>query len=207
MNKNYWENFYANKRGDTEPSMFAKYVLNNFLSKRESLLELGCGNGRDSVFFSKNHIHVLAIDQCAFEKLRLISQIQSPYLKYLCADFTNLDDLGRFDNIYSRFTLHAINEDQENRVLEWVASSLNDKGKFFIEARGHLNELYKKGEPVENEKDAYIYDGHYRRFINNQTFCDKLNEKFNIIYNEEKKGFAPFKNEDQVFIRIVCEKK
>ena len=207
MDKLYWSDFYSNKRGDIIPSLFAKFVLNNYLKKGESLIELGCGNGRDAVFFSDNEIQVLAVDQCSEDILRLISQNQSLYLDYLCADFTNLGDRGKFDNIYSRFTLHSITEKEENNVLEWSLASLNPKGHFFIEVRGHLNELYKKGDPVPGDKDAYVFDGHYRRFLNNSVFCEKLNKHFNLIYNEEKKGFSPFKGEDQVFLRIVCEKK
>ena len=207
MDKEYWKEFYENRRGYINPSLFAEFVLDNFLKSNESLVELGCGNGRDSVFFSNNDIHVLAIDQCPQDVLRLISQNKSPFLDYLCADFTNLESLGVFDNIYSRFTLHSITEEQENKVLKWILSSLKSKGKLFIEVRGVLNELYKKGKPVTDEKNAYVFNDHYRRFLNNTVFCKKLNEHFNIIYNEEKKGFAPFDNEDQTFLRIVCEKK
>ena len=29
---------------------------------KKSLIDIGCGNGRDSIFFSKNNFHVTGID-------------------------------------------------------------------------------------------------------------------------------------------------
>ena len=109
--------------------------------------------------------------------------------------------------MYSRFTLHSISENQENDVLKWTYNSLSKGGYFFIEVRGQKNEIYRKGTPVPNERDAYIYEDHYRRFINNERFCSKLHDiGFHIVLNEEKKGFSPYNNDDQTFMRLICKK-
>ena len=52
--KQYWQKFYAAQRTPFEPSLFAQFVWENFLQKNAAptLLELGCGNGRDAVFLS-----------------------------------------------------------------------------------------------------------------------------------------------------------
>ena len=96
MNKDYWEKFYANKRGCVEPSLFAKFVMNEYLREGTTLVEFGCGNGRDAVYFSEMGICTLAIDQCEKDILRLISNNNSHNLRFLCADFTALSDLGIF---------------------------------------------------------------------------------------------------------------
>ena len=77
---------------------------------------------------------------------------------YLSTDFTYLSHIGTFNYVYSRWTMHTINEKQENRVLKWAYDSLEKDGKFFIEARGLKNKLYKVGKPVEGEDNAFFYN-------------------------------------------------
>ena len=57
FNDTYWNNFYSNsKELPFEPSQFSTYAL-KFLQSRPKkdsqihILDLGCGNGRDSYFF------------------------------------------------------------------------------------------------------------------------------------------------------------
>jgi ubiquinone/menaquinone biosynthesis C-methylase UbiE len=56
----YWDNFYK-KFNLTKPSLFARFALKK-LKKNSSLLEVGCGNGRDTFFFLKNKIRCTAYD-------------------------------------------------------------------------------------------------------------------------------------------------
>ena len=60
MKINYWNNFYK-KFNLKKPSLFAKFVLKK-LKKNSLLLEVGCGNGRDTFFFLKNNIRCTAYD-------------------------------------------------------------------------------------------------------------------------------------------------
>lgn len=53
MDKDYWENFYKNYDGNVEPSLFSKFVLENYAKANNHLIELGCGNGRDAIFLLK----------------------------------------------------------------------------------------------------------------------------------------------------------
>ena len=71
MDKSYWNKYYSKKLGVQEPSSFAVYVL-KMMSDGDSILELGCGNGRDSFFFAEHGIQVFALDQSEI----VISQIK-----------------------------------------------------------------------------------------------------------------------------------
>lgn len=46
----YWNRFYGEGKAVEKPSLFAQFALEQMQSGK-SLLELGCGNGRDSVYF------------------------------------------------------------------------------------------------------------------------------------------------------------
>ena len=208
MDKNYWESFYLNQNADLKPSLFAKYIVENIAGQRTTLIELGCGNGRDAVFFANEGLTVRAIDQCASEIDFLKNSHQNlPTIQFIQGDFTNMEDGKNFDLIYSRFTLHSVSGKQQEKVTRWAYSNLNPQGRFCIEVRGHKNEIYGIGEPVEGEKDAFIYEGHYRRFIKLTSLCKDLEDVgFQLKIAEEKKGFAPYKNKNEVFIRVIAQK-
>lgn len=208
MDNNYWEKFYSKQNAELRPSLFAVYVNELFNNNKKKIIELGCGNGRDSIFFANNSHNILAIDQCESEIKFLQNQYkQLNNIVFRCDDFTSLSLDNKYDIVYSRFTLHSIRKEEERRVLQWAYESLNEGGLFCIEVRGHKNEIYKLGEPVDNEPDAYIYNDHYRRFLNFETLCNDLKELgFTITFAAEEKGFAPFNGEDETYIRVIVKK-
>ena len=57
------------------------------------------------------------------------------------------------------------------------------------------------------EEDAFIYENHYRRFVNFKNLVELLSEDYELLFAKEDRGFAPFKNEDDIFIRIVGVKR
>lgn len=133
----------------------------------------------------------------------------NPNVRFKCADFTRLDfmqELKDIDIIYSRFTLHSITQEQENRLFAWIVANLKSNGLFCIEARGLKNSLYKKGKPVSGEKNAFIYNSHFRRFLDFEMLCENLKSHFKILYAKEEKNFAPYKDENDYFIRIIARK-
>lgn len=208
MDKNYWENIYAKQNESFQPSLFAQYVAKNIDINAKKLVELGCGNGRDALFFAKNNANVTAIDQCenAIEFLEY-SSCKIDNIKFLCTDFTRLQGIQQSDIIYSRFTLHSISAQEEQRVIEWAYGNLTNGGCFCIEVRGQKNEIYKMGTQVEGEEDAFIYNDHYRRFINFDRFCNSLKQLgFKLKFAAEEKGFAPYNGDDETYIRIIAEK-
>lgn len=208
MEKDYWENYYNSKKAPLQPSLFAEFVLEKYLKHGQKLIELGCGNGRDSIFFASHGVNVLAIDQCASEILQLSKENTNGNLEFKNSDFTKLNVNETFDIVYSRFTMHSIAKTEELKVLNWAFEHLNAGGKLLIEARGKNNELFRLGEPVQDDTDAYIYEDHYRRFIDLNVLKKELMEcGFIILSAEEKSGFAPFNGTDQTFIRVVASKK
>lgn len=204
----YWNKFYeAVNDGDMViPSLFAQYVL-PYLSEDETLLELGCGNGRDSLFFAANGINVTAIDMSEIAVNELLNKQIENKFRVRCDDFICSKYLTEksYDAIYSRFTLHTVDEEHEDILLKNVYHALNNGGRFFIEVRSVKDDIFGLGENVG--RNAYKYNNHYRRFIVLDELITKLTQLgFNVPYAEEKRGFAPFKSDDPIIIRVVAEK-
>lgn len=208
--KQYWSSYYKTHQNPTNASPFAEWISSGLLASK-TMLELGCGNGRDAVFFANTHpeLEVCAIDQCQDEIAYLNKNYSQENLVFECADFSKLGTVPRVDYIYSRFTLHAISKAQEQRVLDWSQEVLNSKGRFFIEVRaneGNAEDIYAKGQKILEEDDAYVTD-HYRRFCDFTFLKQELLERdFKLVYAEKSRGFAPYKDEDPVVIRIIAEK-
>jgi SAM-dependent methyltransferase len=202
----YWNDYYNKNPPINDPSNFARSIL-SYLQQGNYLVDLGCGNGRDSLFFLENGIKVLSVDSCQLIIDVLKKTITQENIEFFCDNFIDNPKIynRKYDYFYSRFTIHSITEDEENILLSNVFNSLNHGGLFFIEVRGIHDEIYGKGEPAG--RNAYIYNNHFRRFIVNDELINALvNKGFEIIFNKEARGFAKYVNEDPLIIRIIARK-
>lgn len=204
--REYWNRYYKDLMNHkATPSSFATEVEQR-LSRESHIMELGCGNGRDSLFFLAKGHNVLAVDgsDTAIDMLNDVTKDNSNVL-FVCDDFVKCQALYqmRYDCIYSRFTLHAITEEQENEMLCNVKQALFDGGLLCIEARTIRDEKFGKGEKVGH--NAYYYNDHYRRFIDVSEFEDKLKKMgFRVISIEESRGFSKTEESDPVLMRCIA---
>lgn len=200
----YWEAYYQKNPHPFAPTAFALEVAKQ-LEASGNLIELGCGNGRDAVFFGRQGLDkVLAIDQCKEEMARLNEMYGHEALIFQGTDFTTFEPEDAPRYVYSRWTIHAIDEAAEDRTLDWVARSLIPGGMFFVEARSILDDLYGKGEKVGEH--AYFTD-HYRRFMDKEVFADKLRSRgLEVLEVVESRGLAVHKDDDPVIIRVIARK-
>lgn len=119
-------------------------------------------------------------------------------------DFTNLATDQKYDYVYSRFTLHSINEDAEGRVLKWVSNQLNCDGYFFLEVRSINDPMFNNGEKISETENITT---HYRRYLDYSKTIEKLeNIGLKVIYKIESQGLSVYKDDDPMLIRIVAQK-
>ena len=208
--KKYWTEYYAKNSKPTDSSTFAEFILPK-LDKNKNLIGLGCGNGRDSIYFVQNNLKVVAVDQVQCEIDYLNENHKEENIIFVADDFTNLDNTKHeiinetdFDYIYSRFTFHSINEKKENRTLDWIEKNLSEGGYFLLEARSINDPMFKQGNALsENEN----FTNHYRRYMDLDVITDKLESRnFEIIYKIEDNNLAVYKDDNPYVIRIIAKK-
>ena len=62
---NYWDIYYKNLKNNLyklRPSSFAIFFKKKYLNKQINLLEIGCGNARDTFFFNEKVNRIVTLD-------------------------------------------------------------------------------------------------------------------------------------------------
>ncbi len=213
--KDYWSRFYAYAH-TILPSPFAAAVAIE-LTEPGYVVDLGCGNGRDSVFFAELGHRVIGLDvsgKAIDDNQARVLEKQVDDVEFRQVDVgaphTLVDFLNRMEEaaiqagdtrrnhvaIYARFFFHAVSEEEEDLVLGALSQSLRSGARCFFEFR--------------TEKDAKGYKrfgSHYRRFINIDRFVEKatVGNRFECVYRVEGQGMAKYFEEDpfvgRVFLR------
>jgi tellurite methyltransferase len=149
-------------------------------------MDCGCGNGRDSYYLS-NRYKVLGIDISNKPKDKNI------FCNFELNDFCKCNK-SEYDLIYSRFTFHSITNEQQEEFIKTI-----ENGSYLcIETRSDKSYNINK----------YYGDDHYRNYTNINYLTELIKRyNFEILYLEENKGFASYKDEDPICIRLIASKK
>lgn len=195
INKKYWDLLYSeNNQIPVEHSQFADFVVENLYGD-EKILDVACGNCRDSIFFIKSGFDVTSIDISSN-----IFNIKVDGLKFLKTDMLDFDYSG-FDVVYLRFTVHTIDESSLDLLINQIKSTANRKCKIFIETRS------TKGITDEEKSETYFKSGigseHFRMLYSKEYLTKKIQRHFNVLYNEEDINFSAFNGENPYCIRLI----
>ena len=201
----YWSEWYA-KNPDTisQPSSFVPYVL----SKLQGLVkpgcrvvDLGCGNGRDSSAFAQLGCKVDAVDA----SLRLETVLKHDNITYWMSDVLSVDSkvLAEADIVYMRFFLHALTEAAQTELLGRIQQYCKPGCIVAIETRSLLDPLRLTGKqlsPCENFTD------HYRRYMSPEQVQQALQTHAGCEVDSilEASGLSPHGSDDPVLIRVLA---
>ncbi|MFQ5946927.1 MAG: SAM-dependent methyltransferase [Anaerolineae bacterium] len=102
----------------TDPTTFAKEV-SVLLSAGARVLDLGCGEGRDSVFFASLGFKVTGVDasRAGLRKAERLARERGVQVRWLHGDMTRVALAGPFDLVYSCGAVHYVPRRQRGRLL------------------------------------------------------------------------------------------
>ena len=202
----YWDQFYFINKEFQKPSNFAKFVKKKIINKKTKLLEIGCGDGRDSFYFFKYSKKIYSIDKSKIVIKKNIEIVNKRKIKNLFFNRININSsqflkLKNFNLIYARFFLHAINSEEEKIFINFLKNYSKKNTLVALEFRTTKDRLLNKG--IKISKYERITD-HYRRFINVKDFVNKLQiNKFKIIYLKEGINLSKYKDDNPHLCRII----
>lgn len=203
----YWEQYYGFKTESSPPeapSQFAAFIASEIKGIDTTIVEFGCGNGRDSLFFANLGYRVIGVDSSEeaikLSSLRapenakfLCAQVETPSLQQMCAQI--IGDKDEDVTVYARFFIHAIDESAQTSFLQ-LASGLIKKGE----------RLALEFRTEKDERQAKVTPAHYRRFIKLTEFILTASRSgLEAKYAVEGFGFAKFRSDDAHVARVILE--
>ena len=204
----HWDNFYSSDQLNElrPPSQFGAFIIGE-ISKDTIVIDIGCGNGRDSLFFSGQNIAVVGIDASvhAINDCVNFAKLLNSKALFLNSNINNESLVEKIKTVeeykqsksvlvYARFFLHAITETDENALFSFVSSiGENRTTRFAIEFRTHRDATMPK-------TTAH----HFRRFINPANLMVKaIQLGFKVEYFIEGFGLAKYKEDDAHVARFI----
>jgi SAM-dependent methyltransferase len=113
-------------------------LLKGRISPPASLLDAGCGDGRNLIYFLRNHFEVFAVDSnpASIEHVRMLASRLAPELSrhnFLTADLVEIPfPSSRFDLVISSAVLHfAIDEQHFKKMVNEMWRVLKPGGLLF----------------------------------------------------------------------------
>lgn len=204
---NYWDVFYNNFLFDI-PSQFC-VLTSTEVDITTSIIEFGCGNGRDSIFLARHGYQVLGIDLSS-EAINTNTIKVKDYdnISFKQGDVSNQNDLTETIEsvknkcngtivVYSRFFLHTLDNKQEKLFMQTLSNTLSRGDMIYFEFRSKEDTDIRK-----------IYSGHYRRFVDTDALIEDLVRSyiFKIEYCITGQGMAKYKSEDPFVTRVIATK-
>jgi cyclopropane fatty-acyl-phospholipid synthase-like methyltransferase len=205
----YWDDYYASRSSVARPlpSQFVTFVAGE-LTGQCRVVELGCGNGRDSIFFASYGHDVTGVDgsESAVKGCQTLAEALGVEARFLHSSIDDPELPGRLGRagehdgqlvIYARFFVHAITDEEEKDFFA-LATQLTSPGDV----------LAVEYRTVRDQSGAKVTDAHYRRFVAPSSFqANALASGFEVTYAAEGFGFAKYKQDDAYCARELFTRR
>ena len=196
VSEEYWDSFYSSKTASQldAPSQFAVFV-NGEIDARVPIVDIGCGTGRDALFFASRGKEVLGVDGSG-QAVELCTSkavaLGYGHAQFLHADINAPDTeerlLGQLSGhaaLYARFFVHAITDSAEDRLFTLAKQVIGD------------SVLAVEFRTARDSHQAKVTPTHFRRFVNPFDFINRAaSHDLMVEYFVEGFGFAKFKDDD-----------
>ena len=206
----HWEKNFSNKPEmfGLEPSISAKKALNFFKEKKiNSIIELGAGLGRDSIFFAKNNIKIQALDYSSSGIKIINHKIKKNNLSnYISTKLFDVREKLPFkdnsvDACYSHMLYCMALTTADLQILNNEIHRILKPNGLNIYTVRHTNDGdYKNGK--HKGEDLYENDGFIVHYFSEEKINSLLNGFKNITLEKFEEGTFPRK-----LFFIVNEKK
>ena len=207
----YWQSYYGRDQRirDQTPSQFAAFVAGE-TTDYPLVVDIGCGNGRDTEFFARYGYSTVAIDESergiAEARKKVSSWIrQENFHLFFCLKISSIMSSTELITrilpikkvIYSRFFIHAINEHEQINFLHFISKVMGPEDVLALEFRTKEDEHLQK-----------VTGDHYRRYIDSQVLAEQISREcnLNLQYFAQGRGFAKYYSDDAHVARLIFEK-
>lgn len=206
--KDYWDSFYESRNSSAvpqEPSAFTTWVQ-DWLTPERPIVEVGFGNGRDSLWFARQGRTVTGYDFAPSAVRQAQGRSDGEGLGVGFVELDLYDDaatravekvLAEYEEpaLYGRFLIHALETRGRLNLFDLAAVGLVAGGDILLEFRtGH------------DQATQHVFgDNHFRNYLNPGGVINELVERGGrIVHLETGHGMALYKTEDPHVARLVA---
>jgi tellurite methyltransferase len=149
-----WARAYARTPNEyiwgTQPSELAREV-SQLLPPGARVLELGCGEGRDSVFFATCGFKVTGVDVSAagLHKADRLARAQGVRVRWVHVDAAHYAPTGPFDLVYSCGAIHYVSRLHRARIIARLKAATHPGGYHTHVVFTDSNVYVEKGERID----------------------------------------------------------
>ena len=161
--------------------------------KSGEVLDLGAGDGRNSIYLAAQGFHVLAVDfsQVAIKKIKKISDSRNISLDIEVADIRKRKIVRSYDLILAAFVLHHLSRSEALTLIQNMMAHTSIHGLNIIATFTEQGDFYKNNPGTEN---FYIRNAELKT----------LYSKWEILRYEEREEEAFAKRGDGSPMRNIC---
>ncbi|HVW66437.1 MAG TPA: class I SAM-dependent methyltransferase [Candidatus Peribacteraceae bacterium] len=149
-------------------NVFAKKTVRQ-LKPGKRVLDLGCGYGKDSIYFARKGLNVTALDfsRVGTEHIRKEAKRLGYDIDVRYGDLSKKLPFknGSFDAVYAHLSLHYFDDRKTQEIFEEVRRVLKPGGFFFVKCKSVDDPLYGKGKEIGT--DMFLHD-HVRHFFHKE---------------------------------------
>jgi ubiquinone/menaquinone biosynthesis C-methylase UbiE len=166
------------------------------LPRKGSVLDMGCGSGRDAKIFTKQGLSVTGIDFC--ENLLKIAKANAPLAKFELADMEEVNfSNATFDGVWACSSLSHISKKDLPTILNHIYAFLKPNGYFYL--------TVKKGKGEEMQEDDQFGKRFWSFFEEDELKAYLQSAKFNVLECQTVQRKLPY--ETPLYVRIFCQKR
>jgi len=203
--KKLWQTKWSDKTSQLPPNNFAIRAYKLIKPKHKTLLDLGCGTGRDSLYFAHKGLKVTAADwsQSGLDQLQKLAEKRNvANLEVIQQDISKLTfKPNSFDVIYAHLSLHYFDDKTTREIFGKLHSVLKKDGLLFIKCKSTDDMLYGQGRKIE--KNMYERENHVRHFFD-KDYMTALLAKFQMI--KVRKSSSVYHSYKSSFIEAIAKK-
>lgn len=161
-----------------------------YLNQGDKILDLGCGSGRDSLYFIKKGYNVIAVDY-AEELIKMATKLLNKEVLHM--DMRDLDFNEEFDGIWACASILHINRDDIEKVIGNCEKSLKDNGIFYLS--------FKYGDKEE------VRRGRYFNYYNEESFQCLIDQLPHLNMMEMWRTVDVREGrEDEIWLNVILKK-
>ena len=192
----YWSDMYSRPNvfgsGPTKLAKMANDLIHDKSIK--NILEIGCGQGRDSIFFAEQGYSIETFD-ISENAIKFVNKTKkSSNLKNLNAIVHDVMEPFSYPNnffhfVYSNLALQFFDIDSLKKIFNNIYRVMIKESTILFSTKKKGDKYYNFGTKIST--DAYEYKGITRYFYDKSVLEHMLEQQFEILHFEDDRHVNP----------------